>query len=65
MQLQKNKKVMRRSTTLVQSRDNTALPKLNIKKNVLLVQNPRYKCDLGNKNDWVTEITADYIWLLQ
>ena len=29
------------------------------------MQNPRHKCDLGNKNDSVTdkEITADNIWL--
>ena len=36
-------------------------------KNPLAVQNPRYKCDLGNKNDSVTDkkITADKDELLQ
>ena len=31
--------------------------------NALAVQNPRHKCDLGNKNDLVTDmkITADNI----
>ena len=31
--------------------------------NALTVQNPRHKCDLGNKNDSVTdkEITADNV----
>ena len=34
--------------------------------NTLAVQNPQHKCDLGNKNDSVTDkkITADNIWLL-
>ena len=31
--------------------------------NAITVQNPRYKCDLGNKNDSVTDkkLTADTI----
>ena len=40
-----------------------ALQAIVIIMNVLAVQNPCHKCDLGNKNDSVTDkkITADYI----